>query len=51
MLNIKYTLHKVRDFYIANPLRLRPLKRLDDWLKLWEAGEDSYDYKDDDKLA
>jgi len=49
--NIKYAPHKVRDFHLANPTRPGPPKRLNDWIRLWEAGEDSYDHEDDDKPA
>ena len=49
--NVKYAPHKVRDFHIANPTKPGPPKRLDDWLRAWEAGEDTYSYKDDDRLA
>jgi hypothetical protein len=49
--DVKYAPHKVRDFHLANPTRPGPPKRLDDWLRLWEAGENSYDHVDDDKPA
>ena len=49
--DVKYALHKVRDFYKANPTKPKPPRRLDDWLRLWELGEETYDYDDNDELA
>ena len=50
-LDLKYAPHKIRNFYIANPTKPRPPKRLASQIRLWEAGEDTYNHKDDDKLA
>jgi hypothetical protein len=49
--NLKYAPHKVRDFHASNPTKPGPPKRLNDWIKLWESGEDIYNHKDDDKPA
>jgi len=49
--NLKYAPHKVRDFHAKYPTRPGPPKRLDEWLRLWEAGEETYDHPDDDKPA
>jgi hypothetical protein len=49
--DLKYAPHKVRDFHAKNPTKPGPPKRLDEWIKLWEAGEDTYDHADDDKPA
>lgn len=49
--DLKYAPHKVRDFHARNPTKPGPPKRLDEWIKLWEAGEDTYDHADDDKPA
>jgi hypothetical protein len=47
-LNLKYSLYKLRDFYLWYPDLPRPLARLNNWLWEWEDGVDDYDYLDDD---
>jgi hypothetical protein len=49
--DFKYAPHKVWDFHARNPTQPGPPKRLDEWKWLWEAGDDTYDHKDDDKPA
>jgi transposase InsO family protein len=49
--NVKYAPHKVRDFHDRYPDQPGPPMRLQEWIHLWEAGEDSYDHKDDGKPA
>ena len=45
--DFKYSLHKLRDFHLANQSLLGPPARLDDWIRKWEAGEDSYEELED----
>ena len=49
--NLKYAPHKLRDFHNAHLDRPGPLRKLADWLKLWEDGVDIYEYLNDDKPA
>ena len=41
--DFKYSPHKLRDFHLANQSLPGPPARLDDWVRKWEAGEDSYE--------
>jgi hypothetical protein len=45
--DVRYCPQKVKEFHMANPTLPGPPKRLDDWLKLWEQGEDTYSFDDD----
>ena len=49
--DLKYAPHKVRDFHLRYPTKPGPLRRLDEWIRFWEAGDDTYDHEDDDKPA
>ena len=44
--DLKYALHKVRDFRTKNPAKPGLLKQLDEWIRFWEAGDETYDHKD-----
>ena len=46
--DFKYAPHKLRDFYLQNPDRPRPLRLLRNWIKMQEDGADSYDELEDD---
>jgi len=47
--DFKYSPHKLRDFHLAHPELPGPPRRLDEWIKQWEAGADEYDDLDDDR--
>jgi transposase InsO family protein len=49
--NVRYAPHKVREFHEKNPTKPGPPKRLNNWIKSWEAGEETYEHPDDDKPA
>jgi hypothetical protein len=46
--DLKYSPHKLRDFYLANPTAPGPPKNLPAWLKAWEDERDDYDELDND---
>ena len=46
--DFKYAPHKLQDFHLQNPDRLRPLRLLRNWIKIWEDGADAYDELEDD---
>ncbi len=45
--HFKYSPHKLRDFHLTNQSLPGPPARLDDWIRKWEAGEDSYEELED----
>jgi hypothetical protein len=47
--NMKGSPHKIRDFHSQYPDQPGPPKRLTEWLRAWEDGEDLPDEPDDDK--
>ena len=49
--DFKYSLHLIRDFYLANPTLPGPPVNLALWLKAQEQGIDDYNHLDSDKLA
>jgi hypothetical protein len=46
--DIKTAPHKLRDFHLANQMLPGPPAKLPQWLRLFEDGEDNYDYADSD---
>ena len=46
--DFKYAPHKLQDFYLQNPDRLRPLKLLRNWIKMWEDRANLYNKLEDD---
>ncbi|QSZ28683.1 hypothetical protein DSL72_003183 [Monilinia vaccinii-corymbosi] len=47
--DFKIALYKLRDFHLANPTRPGLSVLLPEWLRLYEQGEDNYDYMDNDR--
>ncbi|QSZ28605.1 hypothetical protein DSL72_003104 [Monilinia vaccinii-corymbosi] len=47
--DLKTALHKLRDFHRSNPTQPGPPAQLLEWIKLYESGEDDYDYADNNK--
>ncbi|QSZ29103.1 hypothetical protein DSL72_003613 [Monilinia vaccinii-corymbosi] len=47
--DLKTAPHKLRDFHLANPTRLGPPALLPEWLRLYEQGENNYNYMDNDR--
>lgn len=45
--NFKYSPYKLRDFHLANQSLPGPPALLDDWIRKWEEGIDSYDELED----
>jgi hypothetical protein len=48
--DLKYSPHKLRDYYLANRQQLGPPKRLADWVRAWEDGTEDYNDLDDDSI-
>ncbi len=47
--DLRYAPHKLRDFHSQYKDLPGPPKRLDEWIKLWEEGVDTFpDHTDDD---
>jgi len=47
--NLRNAPHKIRDYHTANPTKPGPPKRLQEWMRCWEEGEEADYHKDDDK--
>ena len=45
--DLKTSPHLLRDFHLENPTKPGPPAQLLNWIKLYESGEDDYDYMDD----
>ncbi|RAL60082.1 hypothetical protein DID88_000708 [Monilinia fructigena] len=46
--DLKTAPHQLRDFHLANPTQPGPPAMLPEWIRLYEKGEDDYDYADHD---
>jgi hypothetical protein len=47
--HFKYLPYKLRDFHLTNQSLPRLPARLNDWIKKWEAGADSYEELEDSR--
>jgi hypothetical protein len=43
--------HKLRDYHKDYPDKPGPPRRLEEWIKAWESGEEEYDHLADDRVA
>ena len=43
--------HRLRTFHVDYPERPGPLKRLEEWLRAWENGDDDVEAYPDDEYA
>ena len=43
--------HRLRTFHVDYPERPRPPKRLEEWLRAWENGDDDVEAYPDDEYA